>query len=62
VDDPVERGRSGGTSTGLGLDIARRVAESAGGGLSVGRSDLGGAAVTLDVAADEPDGDLSRGR
>jgi hypothetical protein len=30
--------------------------------LSVGRSDLGGAAVTLDVAAAEPDGDLSRGR
>ena len=62
VDDPVERGRSGGTSTGLGLDIARRLAESAGGGLSVGRSDLGGAAVTLDVAEAEPAGDLSRGR
>jgi signal transduction histidine kinase len=58
VDDPVERGRSGGTSTGLGLDIARRVAESAGGRLSVGRSELGGAAVTLDVAAAEPGSDL----
>lgn len=62
VADPVERGRSGGTSTGLGLDIARRVAESAGGRLSVGRSELGGAAVTLDVAAAESDGDPSHGR
>jgi signal transduction histidine kinase len=61
VDNPVERGRSGGTSTGLGLDIARRVAESAGGSLSVGPSELGGAAVTLDLAATEP-GDLPRGR
>jgi signal transduction histidine kinase len=60
VDNPVERGRSGGTSTGLGLDIARRVAESAGGSLSVGPSELGGAAVTLDLAT-EP-GDLPRGR
>ncbi|HEX5995442.1 MAG TPA: HAMP domain-containing sensor histidine kinase [Jiangellales bacterium] len=55
VEDPVARGRSGGRSTGLGLDIARRVAESTGGRLSVGRSELGGAAVTLDLAA----GDLA---
>ncbi|HEU4543683.1 MAG TPA: HAMP domain-containing sensor histidine kinase [Jiangellaceae bacterium] len=52
VDDPIGRGRSGGASTGLGLDIARRVAESAGGHLTVGRSELGGAAVTLDMAAE----------
>ena len=32
----VERGRSGSGSTGLGLDIARRTGESAGGGLMVG--------------------------
>lgn len=49
VVDPVGRGRTGGASTGLGLDIARRVAESSGGRLTVGDSDLGGAAVTLDL-------------
>lgn len=43
----LERGRSSGGSTGLGLDIARRTAEAAGGGLEVGRSDLGGARVTM---------------
>lgn len=55
VADPVGRGRSGGASTGLGLDIARRVAESSGGRLAVGRSDLGGAAVVLVLGAAEPD-------
>src|SRR5207248_371591 len=43
----MERGVSGGGSTGLGLDIARRVAESAGGALTVSRSPLGGARVQL---------------
>lgn len=43
----LARGRSGGGSTGLGLDIARRTAEAAGGSLEVGRSDLGGARVTI---------------
>jgi len=45
----VERGRSGGGSTGLGLDIARRTAEATGGSLIVGASPLGGAQVTLEL-------------
>lgn len=57
VTDPVGRGRSGGASTGLGLDIARRVTESSGGRLTVGRSELGGAAVVLELGAAEPDTD-----
>jgi signal transduction histidine kinase len=43
----LRRGASGGASTGLGTDIARRVAEEAGGGIDVGSSRLGGARVTL---------------
>lgn len=43
----VERGRSGGRSTGLGLDIARRTAEGAGGALRITRSELGGASIAL---------------
>jgi signal transduction histidine kinase len=43
----TERGRSSGGSTGLGLDIARRIAEASGGGLTVGRSTSGGGAVTV---------------
>lgn len=41
------RGSSGAGSTGLGLDIARRVAESTGGGLKIDRSALGGAQVQM---------------
>jgi signal transduction histidine kinase len=42
------RGVTRAGSTGLGLDIARRAAEAAGGRLDVGRSaDLGGARVAL---------------
>jgi signal transduction histidine kinase len=37
------RGASGGSGTGLGLDIVRRTAEASGGGLSAGRSEDGGA-------------------
>lgn len=42
----VERGHSGGGSTGLGLDIARRTADASGGRLSI-ESDAGGTTITL---------------
>ena len=43
----IERGRSGAGSSGLGLDIARRSAEAAGGTLEVGSSPFGGARIAL---------------
>jgi signal transduction histidine kinase len=43
----VERGHSGAGSTGLGLDIARRTVEAAGGTLRIARSELGGASISL---------------
>ena len=43
----LERGSSGAGSTGLGLDIARRLAESTGGRLRIGSSPLGGARVEM---------------
>lgn len=43
----LDRGRSGGDSTGLGLDIAARTARATGGELTIGRAPLGGARVTL---------------
>jgi signal transduction histidine kinase len=49
--DPTQRGLSLGGSTGLGLDIARRIAEASGGSLIVGRSSSGGAAVTLGLGS-----------
>lgn len=51
AEDLVERGASGAGSTGLGLDIARRTVEAAGGRLSVGRTDGGGARVELEFPA-----------
>jgi len=56
--DPTERGLSSGGSTGLGLDIARRIAEGSGGGLTIGRSTSGGGAVTVGLGppASPPDG------
>ncbi|MET8865361.1 HAMP domain-containing sensor histidine kinase [Nonomuraea sp. NPDC004580] len=47
----LERGTSGAGSTGLGLDIARRTAESSGGGLTVATGDRGGARVELLLGA-----------
>jgi signal transduction histidine kinase len=53
--DALERGRSGDGSTGLGLDIARRTAEAAGGGIAVGPASLGGARITLEFPAPTAD-------
>lgn len=50
IADPekaVQRGVSGAGSTGLGLDIVRRVAEAAGGHMEIGRSPLGGARIGM---------------
>lgn len=52
--DVVERGASRGDSTGLGLDIARRVAEASGGAMHTGTSALGGAEVTVVLGAAVP--------
>ncbi|MEV5828375.1 HAMP domain-containing sensor histidine kinase [Spirillospora sp. NPDC052242] len=46
-DAALRRGSSGGGSTGLGLDIARRAAESTGGHLRIHRSVLGGAQIQM---------------
>jgi signal transduction histidine kinase len=43
----LQRGRSGSGSTGLGLDIVRRLAESTGGALQISRSVMGGAQVSV---------------
>jgi signal transduction histidine kinase len=48
----VGRGHSGGGSTGLGLDIARRTAEASGGALVV-RSTPTGTDVVLELGAGE---------
>jgi len=58
--DPTQRGLSRGGSTGLGLDIARRIAEASGGTLAVGRSAAGGGAVRLGLGS--PAGPPETGR
>jgi len=45
--DSVDRGRSAGGSTGLGLDIVRRTAQGSGGSFGVGASPTGGAAMMM---------------
>jgi signal transduction histidine kinase len=47
--DLLERGRSGAGSTGLGLDIARRTAETSGGSLLLDTTPGGGATVILEL-------------
>ena len=47
ADFQAHRGASRGGSTGLGLDIARRTAEAAGGGLRLAAGPLGGTRVEL---------------
>ena len=60
---PAERGSSTRGSTGLGLDIVRRVAETSGGSLTIGRSASGGGAVTVGLgAATRPVDRMSRHR
>jgi signal transduction histidine kinase len=55
LGDPerLRRGVSGAGSTGLGLDIARRVADESGGALSFGRSSLGGAEVRVELGSSD---------
>jgi signal transduction histidine kinase len=48
-EDQVARGASSAGSTGLGLDIARRTAEAAGGSLRITTSARGGARIELDL-------------
>jgi signal transduction histidine kinase len=60
---PAKRGSSTAGSTGLGLDIVRRVAATSGGSLTIGRSASGGGAVTIGLgAATRPVDRMSRHR
>ena len=64
IADPnraLRRGMSGKGSTGLGLDIARRVAQQANGSVSIDRARLGGASVVMLLAdAEAPPRQASR--
>jgi signal transduction histidine kinase len=58
VLDPEQallRGASGAASTGLGLDIARRLAETTGGRIQLRRSPMGGAEVDVVLRTGEPE-------
>ncbi|MFG2717099.1 sensor histidine kinase [Streptomyces sp. NPDC048416] len=66
ISDPraaLARGNSGGRpgSTGLGLDIVRRVAESTGGDVRIGHSVLGGTEVRLWIGLGRPAAPARRG-
>jgi chemotaxis protein histidine kinase CheA len=50
----VARGVSGAGGTGLGLDIARRTAEGAGGVFRISRSATGGARIALELPTTGP--------
>ncbi len=54
-DAALRRGTSGASSTGLGLDIARRLAEGTGGRLQLRRSAMGGAEVEVLLRTGEPE-------
>jgi signal transduction histidine kinase len=62
VASEVVRGRSDRGSSGLGLDIARRFAQAAGGSMTIGRSAAGGAAITLFFARAQATRPAPRGR
>ncbi len=47
--EALSRGASDAGSTGLGLDIVRRTAESSGGGMALGNGDQGGARITVEL-------------
>jgi signal transduction histidine kinase len=49
IENPLDRGRSGTGSTGLGLDVVRRSAETVGGAVTTGSSSLGGARIAIDL-------------
>ena len=53
-DEVLERGTSGGGSTGLGLDITRRAAERTGGGVRVVSGENGGAVVEITFGRVQP--------
>ena len=53
--DPLERGSSGAGSSGLGLDIVRRLARDALGIVRIGSSHSGGARVVLQLPLQEPE-------
>jgi signal transduction histidine kinase len=50
----VQRGVSGGGSTGLGLDIVQRAAQRSGGAVTIGRSFSGGAEVSVELGPPSP--------
>ena len=54
-DRALRRGTSGRGSTGLGLDIVRKAAVAARGGVDIDRAGLGGTSVVMLLADAEPD-------